>query len=74
MAAGESDYGSPRKPGDRSIVELFVHPGTYHGFDLEVLQFELGVRSKGHWLQYNDAATRHAINRVRSFLGRTLSD
>jgi hypothetical protein len=50
------------------------YPGAHHDFDLEILRFEPGVNSKSHWLQYDDAATKAAINRVRSFLGRTLGD
>ncbi len=74
MAAGESDIGSPRRAGDRSMVELVVYPGTYHAFDAAGLRFGLGVTAYGHWLQYNDAATRDAISRVHGFLERTLGD
>jgi dienelactone hydrolase len=70
MAAGESEIGSPRRPGDRSNIELVVYPGTYHSFDAAGLRFELGISVMGHWLQYNDAATRDAMSRVRSFFER----
>ena len=71
MAAGESDIGSPRKAGDRSMVELVVYPGAYHAFDDP--RFKAGIRVEAHWLQYNDAATQDAINHVCNFFERTLA-
>lgn len=73
LAAGETGaYGPPRQPGDRSLVELVVYPETYHSFVAPELGS--GMRLHGHWLQYNDAATRDASERVRAFLGRALGD
>jgi dienelactone hydrolase len=73
MAAGKTGaYGPPRQPGDRSMVELVVYPDTHHSFVASELGS--GVRMHGHWLQYNDLATRDAANRVRAFLGRTLGN
>lgn len=73
MAAGEAGAnGPPREPGDRSMVELVVYPDTHHAFVSSELRS--GVRTYGHWRQYNDAATQDAANRVRSFFERTLGD
>lgn len=72
MVAGRDDVGVSRAPGDRSMVELVVYPGAHHGFDIADLRFTSGVLNKGHRLEYNDAATRDSIERVRAFLQRTL--
>ncbi|MEA2811674.1 MAG: hypothetical protein QOJ17_5815 [Rhodospirillaceae bacterium] len=73
MAAGETGaYGPPREPGDRSMVELVVYPDTHHSFVASELRS--GVRLYGHWLEYNDAATQDAANRVKSFFKRTLGE
>jgi len=73
MGAGDTGaYGPPREPGDRSMVELVVYPDTHHSFVASELRS--GVRMYGHWLEYNDAATQDAANRVRSFFERTLGE
>jgi dienelactone hydrolase len=73
MVAGETGAsGPPRQSGDRSMVELVVYPDTHHAFVSSELRS--GVRTYGHWRQYNDAATKDAANRVHSFLERTLGD
>ena len=34
MAAGRTELGAPRTPGDRPSIELVIYPGAHHGFDL----------------------------------------
>lgn len=74
MAAGRSELGAPRGPGDRSSIELVVYPGVHHGFDL--LDVSLapgrGVIAFGHRVEYNEDAMRDSINKVRAFLQRTI--
>jgi len=74
MAAGRTELGAPRVPGDRSSIELVVYPGVHHGFD--VLDLSLaptrGITSHGHRVEYNEDATKNSIVRVRDFLRRTI--
>ncbi|MBX3499365.1 MAG: dienelactone hydrolase family protein [Alphaproteobacteria bacterium] len=74
MAAGRSEPGSPRKEGDRSMVELVVYPGVHHGFDLLDVSLSpgRGITAHGHRVEYNEEAMRDAMRRVRAFLERTL--
>jgi dienelactone hydrolase len=74
MAAGRSELGAPRMPGDRSSIELVVYPGVHHDFD----QLDLflapgrGITIKGHRAEFNEDAMRDSIVRVRDFLQRTI--
>lgn len=75
MAAGRTELGAPRSPGDHSLIELVVYPGVHHGFDeveLAVIPSR-GITYKGYRLEYNEQATRDAIGRVRRFLQRTIA-
>jgi dienelactone hydrolase len=74
MAAGRTELGAPRMPGDRSMIELVIYPGAHHGFDLLDLSLapERGVSSHGYRVEYNEEATRNSIVRVRDFLQRTI--
>jgi dienelactone hydrolase len=74
MAAGRSELGISRSPGDRSLVQLNVYPDAHHGFDLAGLRFSNGIEFQGHRMEYNDAATRDSIEKVRAFFRQTLSD
>jgi dienelactone hydrolase len=73
MAAGRSEIGISRSSGDRSLVQLIIYPDAHHGFDLAGLRFTNGIKSGGHRLEYNDAATRDSIEKVRGFFRQTLS-
>jgi dienelactone hydrolase len=75
MAAGKSVIPVARQPGDRSNVKLVVYPGAHHGFDIADLGIVPGgVTVQGHRLEYNEVATRDAVQQVRVFLDRTLKD
>jgi dienelactone hydrolase len=75
MAAGRTELGAPRKPGDRSAIELVIYPGVHHGFDRLELSLipTRGVSFHGHRIEYNEDATKNAIVRVRDFLQRTIA-
>ena len=74
MVAGRTELGSPRPPGDRSMVELVIFPKAHHAFD--VLDLSLapsqGTTSHGHRVEYNEEATRSSIVKVRTFLARMM--
>ena len=74
MAAGRSELGAPRTPGDRSSIELVVYPGVHHDFDqLDLLLAPgRGITVKGHRAEFNEEAMRDSIVRVREFLQRTI--
>jgi dienelactone hydrolase len=55
---------------DGAPIALTVYPGAYHAFD--VPELKPGVRSLGHWLEYNEPAARDAEERVRAFLAANL--
>jgi dienelactone hydrolase len=74
-AAGKSVIPVTRQPGDRSNVKLVVYPGAHHGFDIADLGIiPGGVIVEGHRLDYNEAATRDAIQQMRAFLDSILKD
>ncbi|MDI1261829.1 MAG: dienelactone hydrolase family protein [bacterium] len=72
MAAGRSEIGISRAPGDRSQLQLIVFPGAHHGFDLAGLRFAVGLKVLGHRMEYDDTATRDSIEKARSFFQQTL--
>jgi dienelactone hydrolase len=72
MAAGRSELGISRLPGDRSLVQLIIYPDAHHGFDLAGLRFSNGIKVSGHRMEYNDAVTRDSIEKVRTFFRQTL--
>lgn len=55
---------------DGAKIILTVYPGAYHAFDVAELQH--GIRSRGHWLEYNEPAARDAEQKLRAFLAGTL--
>jgi dienelactone hydrolase len=55
---------------DGAPIALTVYPGAHHGFD--VAQLQPGIRSLGHWLEYNEPAARDAAEKTRAFLAAHL--
>jgi dienelactone hydrolase len=75
MAAGKSVIPVSRRAGDRSNVKLIVYPGAHHAFDIPDLGLVPGgVVVQGHRLEYNEAATRDAVQQVRTFLDGSMKD
>lgn len=74
MAAGRTELGAPRGPGDRSSIELAILPGAYHNFDVQDLALSpgRGITAYGHRVEYNEDAHRESVVKVRDFLQRTI--
>jgi dienelactone hydrolase len=74
MVSGRTEFGAPRTPGDRSLIELVIYPGAHHGFDQVELSLvpTRGVTFHGYRVEYNEEATKDSIVRVRDFLQRTI--
>lgn len=74
MAAGRTELGAPRGPGDRSSIELAILPGAHHDFDVQDLALApgRGITAYGHRVEYNEDAHREAILKVRAFLQRVM--
>jgi len=77
---GEADEASPVKRcremvaharPDGAPIALTVYPGVHHNFD--VAELGRGIRFFDHWLEYNQAATKDAEERVRAFLSAHLA-
>jgi dienelactone hydrolase len=58
----------PRPEG--TAITLTVYPGAYHAFD--VAELKPGIRSLGHWLEYNEPAASDAEQKLRAFLAAHL--
>jgi dienelactone hydrolase len=56
---------------DSAPIAMTAYPGVYHAFDAVALG--TGVRYLGHWLEYNEAATKDAQEKVRAFLAAKLA-
>ena len=76
---GEADDSSPAERcrhmvahsrSGSATIALTVYPGAYHAFD--VAQLASGVRFRGLWLEYNEAAAKDAEQKVRAFLAANL--
>src|SRR6516162_5143430 len=76
---GEADDSSPAERCRQMVahsrsgsatIALTVYPGAYHAFD--VAQLASGVRFRGLWLEYNEAAAKDAEQKVRAFLAANL--
>ena len=61
-----------RARADGAPITLTVYPGVYHAFD--VTELKPGIRSLGHWLEYNEPAARDAEQKLRAFLAANLGE
>jgi dienelactone hydrolase len=55
---------------DGAPIALTVYPDAHHAFD--VAELKPGVRSLGHWLEYNEPAAKAAEQKLRAFLDENL--
>jgi len=55
---------------DGAAITLTVYPRAYHAFD--VAEFKPGVRSLGHWCEYDEPAAKDAEEKTRAFLAANL--
>jgi len=74
---GEADDWAPTEQCRQMVAHarpagapLTVYPGAYHAFDFA--QFQAGVRSLSHWLEYNEPAAKDAEEKTRAFLAAHL--
>ena len=56
---------------DSAPIAMTVYPGAYHAFDAVALR--TGVRYRGHWLEYNEAAAQDSLEKLRAFLAQNLA-
>jgi hypothetical protein len=52
-------------------IALTVYPGTYHAFDVALL--DPGIQTLGHRYEYNRSAATDAETKVRAFLAENLA-
>jgi len=78
---GEADERNPveqcremaaRARRDGAPITLIVYPGVHHNFDIALLT--PGVRYRGFWLEYNEAAAKAAEEKTRTFLDAHLAE
>jgi dienelactone hydrolase len=76
MAAGKSVIPVTRRPRDRSNVKLIVYSGAHRAFDVADLGIlpGRGATVQGQRLEYDEAATRDAVQQVRAFPESALKD
>jgi dienelactone hydrolase len=76
---GEADDWNPaercremaaRSQPDGANIVLTVYPGAYHAFD--IAELKSGIRSLGHWLEYNQGAAEDAQGKTCTFLAANL--
>ena len=72
MVEGKNGLGVTRQPADRSMIEFVSYPDAWHAFDFPELRFMQGYSAFGHWIAYDDAATRAARKKVYEFLRHNL--
>ena len=55
---------------DGAGITLTVYPGAHHAFD--VVELKPGIRSIGHWVEYDEPAAKDAEEKTRAFLAANL--
>ena len=66
LAEGRDDWGISREKGKGVPIELIVHPGAYHDFDIPA--FAKPRQLLGHRLEFNQAALDRSIDALKKFL------
>ncbi|MBR1125729.1 dienelactone hydrolase family protein [Bradyrhizobium lablabi] len=72
LAEGRDDWGISREQGKGAPIELIVHPGAYHDFDIP--EFATPRQFLGHHLEFNQAALDRSIDALRKFLYATIGN
>jgi dienelactone hydrolase len=72
LAEGRDDWGISREKGKGFPIELIVHPGAYHDFDIPA--FATPTQLLGHHLEFNKAALDRSIDALRKFLYATIGN
>ena len=70
LAEGRDDWGISREKGKGVPIDLIVHPGAYHDFDIP--EFATPRQLLGHHLEFNKAALDRSIDALRKFLYATI--
>jgi dienelactone hydrolase len=70
LAEGRDDWGISREKGKGFPIELIVHPGAHHDFDIPA--FATPRQLLGHHLEFNQAALDRSIDALRKFLYATI--
>jgi len=70
LAEGRDDWGISREKGKGVPIELIVHPGAYHDYDIPA--FATPTVLLGHHLEFNQAALDRSIDALRKFLYATI--
>lgn len=53
------------------MIDIVVYPDAYHAFD--IAELGPGRRYMGHWLEYDESATKDALTQTRRFLDEHLA-
>lgn len=70
LAEGRDDWGISREKGKGVPIDLIVHPGAYHDFDIP--EFATPRQLLGHHLEFSQAALDRSIDALRKFLYATI--
>jgi dienelactone hydrolase len=70
LAEGRDDWGVSREKDQGITIEITVHPGAYHDFDVPL--FRTPQKILGHHLEFNEAALDRSIDALKKFLYATI--